>query len=132
MDATASGAGDGLHWVEWTVGSVSVELAKGHIDDATSVRKVAAHSQLANKGANELGSRSNVILAYFIAACGTGGHTVHGRLEPAFDAGLAVQMPALGYFIRSFEDAEADAANDLVVNFALKSVQIVTHGDGLK
>lgn len=131
VNATASRAGDRLHRVQWAVGSVTVQLAEGHIHDATCVRKVTAYCQLSDEGANELGSRSNVILADFIATGGTGGHAVHGRLEPRFDATFAVQVTALCYLVGSFEDAKADAADDLVVDFALKAVQIVTHGDGL-
>lgn len=129
VNATAPRASNGLQWVQWTVGSVAVQLAERHVDDAASVGKVAADCQLADEGANELGSRSNVILADFIAASRAGGEGVHGRFEPPFDAVLAVQVATFRYFIGILEHAEADAADNFIVDFALETVQIVAHGE---
>lgn len=129
MNATASGAGNRLQWVQWTVGSVAVQLAEGHIDDAASVGKVAADRQLTDEGANELGSWANVILADLIATGGAGGKGVHGRFEPPLDAALAVEVTTFRYFVGVLEHAEADAADNFIVDFALKTVQIVAHGE---
>lgn len=128
VHTATSRAGNGLHGIQWTLGSMVGELGQGNSDYATMLGKVALHNQLANEVGDEFGRWSNIVQIDLEPIYGARWWLrIHAMVQPLLETILAEQVATLDHLEWSLEHAEANAADHFVVHFRLESLNIVAH-----